>query len=209
MNTILVAGASGFVGKHLVRKLHERGLRVVALARDAHRLQWVRQYIDEIRLGDVTKPQTLAGVCKGVDAVISSVGASLNMSAVGDRQTFEDVDYQGNVHLLAEAERAHVQKVVYVSVFGGETLHCAYTNAHERFVECLKASSARSTVVRPVGFFYINGEFLRFAKQGRGIVPGAGTWKTNPIDEADVAEICADALTSDEAVIECGGPDTW
>ena len=47
--------------------------------------------MDEVRVGQVTTPETLKGVCDGIDIVFSSVGITKQK----DGLTFRDVDYQG------------------------------------------------------------------------------------------------------------------
>jgi uncharacterized protein YbjT (DUF2867 family) len=50
---------------------------------------------------------------------------------------------------------------------------------------------------------------VKQARQGRGLIVGSGSARTNPIHEADVAAACVEALTSRAAEIACGGPDTF
>ena len=80
MSTILVTGASGFVGRHLVPALLTAGHRVVAMVRTPTAGEMVlgalpaaRRADVEIRIGDVTRPETLAPAMAGVDAVVHLV----------------------------------------------------------------------------------------------------------------------------------------
>jgi len=80
MSTILVTGASGFVGSHHVPALLAAGHRVVALARTPTsgeivigRLPPERRNGVEIRIGDVTRPESLEPAMAGVDAVVHLV----------------------------------------------------------------------------------------------------------------------------------------
>lgn len=208
MAKILVAGASGQLGKHVARELKLRGYAVRAIARDAGKLASLG--IEEAVTADLTKPETMRGVCYGVDAVISCAGASMNINDFKDRQSFYEVDYQGNLHLLNEARKANVDKFVYVSLAGAENLRqTEYADAHEKFVEALRASEVKNVVIRPTGFFRFNLELLKFAAKGRGLVVGKGHCKTNPIHEADVATVCVDALESETSDIPAGGPEIF
>lgn len=208
MAKILVAGASGQLGKHVARELKLRGYAVRAIARDAGKLASLG--IEEAVTADLTKPETMRGVCDGVDAVISCAGASMNINDFKDRQSFYEVDYQGNLHLLNEARKANVDKFVYVSLAGAENLRqTEYADAHEKFVEVLRASEVKNVVIRPTGFFGFNLELLKFAAKGRGLVVGKGHCKTNPIHEADVATACVDALESETSDIPAGGPEIF
>lgn len=207
MKTVLVAGASGQTGRYLIPLLKEHGYRVRVLCRNPESINHLRSQIDEIFSGDLQYPVTFA--CENVDIVISCAGASLNMNNFSDRTSFYQVDYRGNANLLTEAQKSQVEKFVYVSVFGGATLHSAYTDAHERFVHLLQKSGLTHTIIRPTGFYYVNAEFLTLAQNSRGMVIGTGEYKTNPIHEADVAEACVQALTKPDIEINLGGPEIF
>lgn len=205
MSTILVAGASGQLGRCVIRELKQQGHRVRVIARDP-----VNINADETKQADLTKAETLNGSCAGVEAVISCAGASMKMGGFGNRQSFYQVDWQGNANLLAEAKKQRVQKFVYVSLaHANELRQVEYADAHARFAEALQASGMPHTVVSPTGFFSFMLEILKYAKQGRGVLIGAGSCRTNPIHEADVAHACVEALTSSEPELTIGGPDVF
>jgi uncharacterized protein YbjT (DUF2867 family) len=158
--------------------------------------------------GDLLDAASLGGVCDDIDVVISTAGASMHLGGLGDRRSFMEVDFGGNANLLEVARTSGVAKFVYVSVFGArELLRTEYAAAHERFVGALAAAEMPHTIVRPTGFFSFFGEMVDMAARGRVLLIGDGSAHTNPIDERDLAEICADAILQDERVISAGGPD--
>jgi uncharacterized protein YbjT (DUF2867 family) len=168
-------------------------------------------YIDEVFQGEVTQAATLEGICDGMDFVVSTIGITRQKDGV----TFQDVDYQGNMNLLAEAERAmetgtaQVKKFLYISVFKGGEIPGALTASKERFVERLRESEVASVVVRPTGYFSDMEEFLGMAKRGRVYLIGSGEKRMNPIHGADLAEVCAEALVGDAAELDVGGPQVF
>jgi uncharacterized protein YbjT (DUF2867 family) len=205
MSTILVAGASGQLGRCVVRELRQQGHRVRAIARQPANIE-----ADEKIQADLTKPETLKGAGAGVDAIISCAGASMTMSGIGNRQSFYQVDWQGNANLLADAQKQRVPKFVYVSLAHANAIReVEYADAHARFAEALQTSGMPHTVVSPTGFFGFMLEILKYAKQGRGVLIGNGSCRTNPIHEADVARACLEALTSNEREIPVGGPEIF
>ena len=201
---ILVAGATGYLGQFVVRELHQRGHFVRALVHSAKKAKDLGLPADEIVEADVTLPGTLTGRCDGMDAVFSSVGLTRQKT----RHTFLDVDYQGNLNLLHEAQRAGVNRFVYVSVFNGPACrHLAIVAAHEDFVDRLRASGMAHTIVRPTGYFSDMGEFLAMARHGRVLLFGKGDKRMNPIHGADLAPVCADAVEGGPEEVNVGGPD--
>ena len=210
MKKVLVAGATGQLGRHVCGELKRRGYSVRALVRDEKRLGAIRGDIEETFVGDLTRPETLRGACAGVAAVISAAAAPLSLDFRERGATHRSVDYLGNKNLLAEAGAAGAGKFVYVSVYGAERMRgLAYVDAHEEFVEELKRSGLAYAVVRPTGFFSAMAEILKMAARGPVMSIGEGDSRTNPIHEADLAVVCVDALEGGALEVEAGGPETY
>lgn len=205
LRPVLLAGAGGHLGTEILHKFGETGTRLRVATRNPSRLSNTNA---DIVPCDLRRPENAAKAVRGVSAVISCVGASLDLRAFRDRSSYESVDYDLNLRLLDAALAAGVERFVYVSVFSTPELSkTAYVHAHERFAAELVTRDVRSVIVRPAGFFYSYLEMLRMARRGRGIVIGSGESRTNPIHEADVAKECVRALTCNESVIDAGGPD--
>jgi uncharacterized protein YbjT (DUF2867 family) len=205
---VLVAGATGTLGRHVVRELVARGERVRALVRDPYSPRAHALGAAELFAGDLLDPSSLGGACDDVDVVISCAGASMRLGGIRDRGSFMEVDFGGNANLLEIARTAGVAKFVYVSLFGArELLRTEYAAAHERFVGALQASGVSHTVVRPTGFFSFFSEVRAMAARGRVLLIGDGRAHTNPVDERDVATACVDAVLVDEPELAIGGPD--
>ena len=205
MKRVLVAGATGYLGGFVARELKARGYLVRALARSVEKLDRIRGSLDEIFEGEITRPETLDRVCDGIGIVFSSIGITRQR----DGLTFRDVDYQGNKNLLEVALRAGVRKFIYVSALNGPKLrHLDIVEAHEAFVDELRASGISYAVLRPTGYFSDMGEILEMARKGRVWLIGSSENRVNPIHGADLAVACADAIEGDDTEIEVGGPDT-
>jgi uncharacterized protein YbjT (DUF2867 family) len=205
----VVAGATGYLGGHVVEALHAAGYRVRALARDAARLERVRASCDEVFVGEATRPETLAGLFDGASIAFSSIG----VRHVHRHPTFREVDCAANLALVAGARAAGVRRFVFVSVFRGEELRgeLALADARERVVDELASSDMRALVLRPTGFFNDMAEFFEMARRGRVYLVGDGSTRLNPIDGADIAEELVRLLAADsgEGAVSLGGPDTF
>jgi len=214
MRRVLVAGASGYLGKYVVAEFKRRGYWVRAFVRNPEKLNYVGPYlepavgeiVDEVFVGDVTKPETLRGVCKDIDIVFSSVGITKPSEKAG----FMDVDYRGNKYLLEEALKEGVEKFIFVSVFDGpKHTYIEVLKARELFVEELRRSGIPYTVIRPTGFFSDMAGIFNMAAKGRVYIFGSGENKMNPIHGADVAKMCVDAVDMNKEEISLGGPEIF
>jgi UDP-glucose 4-epimerase len=116
-STVLVTGATGFVGRHLVRGLAERGHRVVALVRDSSNREPIADHVDAFRVADLSRPETLVGVVDGVDAVIHSACAVASTFDAGRsaEDAFMAVNRDGTVNLAREIVRSDGPRMVHVS----------------------------------------------------------------------------------------------
>jgi uncharacterized protein YbjT (DUF2867 family) len=204
MKNVLVAGATGYLGKYVVKEFKKEGYWVRALTRSSNKLSELKEQIDEEFICEVTERNSLSGICEGMDIVFSSIGITKQK----DKLTFMDVDYQGNKNLLDEAVKSGVSKFIFISVFNAENMkELKGIQAKLKFEEELKKSGLDYTIVYPNGFFSDMLEYLKMAKRGRGYVFGSGENKINPIHGADLAEVCVNAARNNDKIINVGGPD--
>ena len=99
MQRILIAGATGYLGKFLITECKQRGHWVRALVRDANRLGPAKASVDDVFVGQATDPATLRGLCDDIDIVISALGVA--SSRRKETIPLDDVDYGGNHNILA------------------------------------------------------------------------------------------------------------
>ena len=205
MKKILLAGATGYLGSHIAKRLIQNACDLRVIVRSPARLAEQGIEVEDSVLAEVTRPKTLKGCCDGIDTVISTLGITRQK----DGLTYRDVDYQANLNLLNEARENGVSKFIYVSVLNGDKLrHLKICDAKERFVEQLEKSGLEYCVIRPNGFFSDMSEFFTMAQRGKLYLFGSGTQKTNPIHGEDLAAVCVDAIETEEQEIKVGGPET-
>ncbi|GET34543.1 3-beta hydroxysteroid dehydrogenase [Prolixibacter bellariivorans] len=202
--TVLLAGATGYLGHYIAEELIRQNIPAKIIARRPEKVEYLGGENREIIHAEVTRPETLIGVCEGVTTVISSIGITRQK----DGLTYMDVDYQANLNLLNEAKKAGVRKFIYVSAINGDKYRqLKIFQAKEAFVDALKASGLDYTVMRPNGFFSDMRDFLDMAKGGRVYLFGDGHYQMNPIHGEDLAKVCVNAISSEEKEIAVGGPD--
>ena len=205
MKRILLAGATGYLGRYLAKEIKKRSIFCRAIVRDPIKLAEAGVVVDDVLKAELTDPASIVGSCKKIDTVISTVGITRQKDGLG----YMDVDYQANMNLLKEAIKSKVKKFIYVSVLNGDRLkHLKICEAKERFVENLQQSGLDYCVIRPNGFFSDMAEFYTMAKKGRIYLLGDGQFRVNPIHGKDLAVACVNAVEGSEKEIKIGGPET-
>ncbi|WP_079710041.1 SDR family oxidoreductase [Paraliobacillus ryukyuensis] len=213
MERVLVAGATGYLGRYVVKALKQKGYYVKVLVRSKNKLNQegpyaspsVYDFVDEVVVGEVTRPETIQDVCSDVDFVFSSVGITKQK----DNLTFMDVDFKGNLNLLREAERSKVQRFMYINVHGAERCPSTLIKAKQSFTNELKHSSIPHIIINPTGYYSDMTEFLAMARKGRVFLLGKGLNKMNPIHGADLANVCVSAFAKENSTIKVGGPNVY
>ena len=191
MSTILVAGATGYLGRFIVAELHRRGYQVRALVRDLGRAEAPGPYgspgltglVADWRVGDVTNPHVTADLAHGVTGIISALGVT--------RQKADpwDIDYRANLAILDSARRHGVNNFCYVHALGAEHCPARITRAKTAFVRELQASQVTAQVISPTGYFSDMAQVLDMARRGRVVLLDDAV-RINPIHGLDVARTC-------------------
>ncbi|MCL6508443.1 MAG: NAD(P)H-binding protein [Bryobacteraceae bacterium] len=111
---ILVTGATGLVGRHIVPALLQAGHRVRCLVRNREKARSLLGNEPEFCDGDVTDPASLDEACRGAEAVIHLVAVIREKGPV----TFESINVQGTRNMVAAAEKAGCRRFVHMSALG-------------------------------------------------------------------------------------------
>lgn len=204
MQSVFIAGATGYLGRYLCAEYERRGCYVTALVRDKSRARDINA--SALIEAEATRPDTLADTMEGADLVVSALGITRQK----DGLTYRDVDFQANLNLLREAERAGVSRFAYVHVLNAHKMrHVPLVAAKADFVDALQRSPIASTVIAPSGYFSDMQDFLKMAQASRVWLFGTGTNRINPIHGADLATAIAEATDTGTPWLNVGGPDTF
>ena len=112
MTRVLVTGASGFLGGHLVEALVDRGDEVVAMVRGSSDTSLLESLGVEMRVGDVTDPASLDDATRGVEAVYH-LAAYYTFHGSWDR--YLEVNVEGTRALMEAAVDNGVRRFVHCS----------------------------------------------------------------------------------------------
>lgn len=184
--TILVAGATGKTGQHLVQYLTEQGHKPIALVRESSDTSSLPKGIG-LRHGDLADLE--ADVCEGVDAVIFAAGSG---GSTGPEMT-EKVDRDGAKRLIDLALESGVKRFVMLSSIGADQSNptgdiAPYLNAKHEADEHLKASGMTYSILRPVA--------LTNDGRSKDVILGEDVDKSAKASRADVAFVLAEAATT-------------
>jgi uncharacterized protein YbjT (DUF2867 family) len=203
---VLVTGATGYVGRHVVARLTAKGFAVRALVRSESRAGEIAQQTNDFHKGAVTDAASLRGACDGCFAVVHLVGI-INEA----QDTFEHIHVAGTRNVVTEAKAAGVKRFVYLSGLGSRPNAVAKYHQTKFAAEQIVSSSGMEGYNFPASVIFGPEDaflnlFVRFARNIINpmyppwpIMPliGGGKQFLQPIWVEDVAEVLALACAPD------------
>ena len=206
---VVLAGAFGNLGAEILKCLCAAGHEVIAADLKERPIEGCEGKYT-FKAINATKPETLAGLCDGVEVVITTMG----LTGASTTVTSYDIDYQGNMNLYAECKRAGVKKFNYISVIscdepGAEKvpmLHAKYMVEQE-----IKKERMDWVIYRPTGYFYdIAKVFKPYIDKGEmQLLKGYGGVKANVVDCPDFAQFIVDHMMDTNVTYNVGGKETY
>ncbi|MEM7764145.1 MAG: NAD(P)H-binding protein [Pseudomonadota bacterium] len=202
---VLLAGASGYIGRRVAETLVARGCQVIALTRSEPTAS--KMQTDSI-VADVTDADSLSDALRNTRAhsVISCLASRTGVS--------EDswlVDHQANRNLLATCRDLGAEHFVLLSAICVQKPQLAFQHAKLAFENELKNSGIGYSIVRPTAFFKsLSGQVQRVLNNKPFLVFGDGMLTAcKPISAEDMAAYLCDCLVDTDKrnrVLPIGGP---
>jgi len=208
MASVLVAGATGYLGRYVVAELHNRGHLIRAVARDRDRARrqgpWgspsLDGLVDEWALGNVTDPRFTRDLAADVEHVVSALGVT--------RQKADpwQIDNLANLAILNSALK-HAVSFTYINTLGGDRCPARLTRAKSAFAQTLSVAEISAQIINPPAYFSDMTEVLAMARRGLVTVLRP-TARINPIHGADLAVYVVDRMEEGRTgTWDVGGPD--
>lgn len=193
---ILVTGATGSLGREVVKQLLERGHRARILSRRPGTGEdWIQ--------GDLATGAGLEKAVVGIDAIVHAGSATTQWTKL--RAT----DVVGTRRLLAMAREAGVHHAVYISIVGIEGIPYPYYKTKLAAEAVVRENIVPWSIVRATQFHTLMETFLNGLTKFPAVATVPYKWQFQPVDTRDVAARVADVATREPAGMlpDFGGPE--
>jgi len=217
MSRVFVAGATGYIGQHVVRELVARGHEVVCLARPRSGVDGrldedaVRATLAgaEVRFGDVTSERSVRE--DGFRGEPFDATFSCLATRTGEPRDAWAIEHEANEHVLQAAADVGCERFVLLSAICVQKPVLPFQRAKLAFERSLQESGLTWSIVRPTAFFKSLAGQVGRVKAGKPfLVFGDGELTAcKPIGESDLARFMVDCLANPakaNAILPIGGP---
>ncbi|HYV22397.1 MAG TPA: complex I NDUFA9 subunit family protein [Candidatus Bathyarchaeia archaeon] len=209
---VAVTGANGFVGRHVIARLllgrHEVRALISERSGAEKELPGAGTQMD-VRRADVRKPESLHGAFDGIDAVIHTVAVPTER-----KQRFAEVNVAGVAHVVAEARRAGVRRIVHMGALGADPASpYPYLRSKGEGEALVTGSGIAHVVLQPSLLFGEGDDFfprLAFSLIFPIVpVPGDGKARFQPVHVDDIAQALVAAVQRSDiaGVHQIGGAE--
>jgi uncharacterized protein YbjT (DUF2867 family) len=206
---ICVLGGTGFLGRRIVRRLHDHGHTVRIASRHPQR---ARSPLPHERLqpveADIRDVRSLAAALAGAQGVVNAVSLYVERGTT----TFHAVHVEAAARLAQEARSAGLERLVHISGIGADPgSDSPYIRSRGEGELAVRSAFPAATIVRPAVMFGPDDAFLNTTLTLLRRLPafpmfGDGRTRLQPADVENVAEAVARAFDRDGALYELGGP---
>lgn len=207
--SLLVVGATGTLGRQIVRRALDEGYEVRCLVRSLKKASFLKEWGAQLIPGDLCEPETLPPALEGVTAVIDAA-----TTRPTDSLSIRQVDWEGQVALIQAAKAAGVDRFIFFSILDSEKYPHVPLMDIKRCTELfLEESGLNYTILKPCGF--MQGLIGQYAIP---ILEKQAVWvmgNSSPIaymDTQDIAKFAVQALKVPETAnrsFPVVGPRPW
>lgn len=216
---ILITGATGYVGQHLVSRLAAQDEPLRCLVRNTKKAARIlpTRGIEFVR-GDTTQPASLEVAVRNVDTIVHAAFITADhKQSVGNH--YEETNVQGTVNLIEAAKDAKVKRIIEISGLGTKPDKAgSYMQGRYLAEKMLKESGLDWTIIQPSVLFGKGAPFIKGLTsliRTAPVVPLIGGGKTlfQPIYVEDVVtvivKVLEDPIHTSGKTYTIGGPQYY
>jgi len=212
--TILVLGATGTLGRQVVRQLIDCGYPVRCLVRNIRKAEFLREWGAELVYGDLKLPETIPNTLKGITTIIDTA----TLRPEEEIATIQQVDLIGKMALIKAAKIAKIKKFIFFSISENEYFQSILLMRLKNKIEnILKSSEISYTIFQIPGFY--QGLITQYAipiLEQQTISTTQDSKLISFLDTRDIAKCCVKNLNNvttsnlnTNSSINLSGPKNW
>jgi len=213
LSSLLITGATGFVGRHLLLRLQERGFRsVICISRRRVPPAGFPQGTKFLQ-ANLLELQSLEPQLAGVETIVHLAA----QTGKARPEEYFRVNLEGTRQVVALARRLGIRRLLFVSTIAvrfPDKSRYPYARSKEQAEEIVRQSGLRYVIVRPTLIIGPHGgaytSLAKLARHGIVPVPGDGAARVQPVHVDDLVEFLVAIVEKDmfaNQTLELGGPE--
>lgn len=213
--TILVVGATGTLGRQIVRELLNSGYQVNCLVRNVRKANFLQEWGAKLLYSDLSIPETIPPTLKGINTIIDAA----TLRPEEELTTLQEIDLIGKIALIKAAKIAKIKKFFFISLNKNKEFQTIPLMKLKRKLELTIEESNIPYIVFQISGFYqgLIGQYAIPILEKQTIFTAIDSNLIGYLDTQDIAKIFTKTLIKDKIfekqfknkTFQLTGPRDW